>query len=244
MSAAAISRHPVVGLFISPPNIASRSAVSRPPFLTAVALWPNGDGWGGGELFARENWILLNHRPDEMSLAEGFKLPRHVSISPFGARPGWGEDGPILSDRLTRRNWRLVQPGKPVERDYYGRKGRQARVWIEHDPPEIWAKASSGRAPGWTLQMMVRGIHERDGPWYLTEYAIANAHTERAVSLGRMDWADWPSGDLLFGKEGQIFRLRVEGRSGSPSLSEARLLIDLTDATFEQIECPDEQKHW
>ena len=24
------------------------TAVSRPPFLTAVALWPKGDAWGGG----------------------------------------------------------------------------------------------------------------------------------------------------------------------------------------------------
>jgi hypothetical protein len=91
--------------------------------------------------------------------------------------------------------------------------------------------------------MIVRGIHERDGPWYVTEYALANAHTGHTVSLGRTDWADWHSGDLLFAKEGQIFRLTVEGGS-SPALSAARLLIDLRDAKFQQVECPEEQKHW
>src|SRR5690242_10890371 len=39
----------------------SWSAVSKPPFLTALALWPKGDGWGGGGLFEKENKILLNH---------------------------------------------------------------------------------------------------------------------------------------------------------------------------------------
>ena len=27
------------------------TAVSRPPFLTALALWPKGDAWGGGAFF-------------------------------------------------------------------------------------------------------------------------------------------------------------------------------------------------
>src|SRR5262245_58312105 len=37
------------------------TAVSRPPFLTALLLWPKGDAWGGGGLFADERTILLNH---------------------------------------------------------------------------------------------------------------------------------------------------------------------------------------
>ena len=30
------------------------TAVSRPPYLTALALWPKGDAWGGGALFEDE----------------------------------------------------------------------------------------------------------------------------------------------------------------------------------------------
>ena len=87
----------------------SWTAVSRPPFLAAVALWPKGDGWGGGGLFARDSQIRLNHRPGEMRLADGFKLPKHVFVSPYGARPSWGEDAPIMGDRLARDGWALVQ---------------------------------------------------------------------------------------------------------------------------------------
>ena len=39
------------------------TAVSRPPYLTALALWAKGDCWGGGGQFERENSILLNHGP-------------------------------------------------------------------------------------------------------------------------------------------------------------------------------------
>jgi hypothetical protein len=55
---------------------ATWTAVSRPPYLTAVALWPKGDAWGGGGLFAKEKEIMLNHRPAEMNMAEGFHLPK------------------------------------------------------------------------------------------------------------------------------------------------------------------------
>src|SRR5262245_25413411 len=48
------------------------TAVSRPPYLTALALWPKGDGWGGGGLFDAEHRIRLNHRANEMDLGSGF----------------------------------------------------------------------------------------------------------------------------------------------------------------------------
>jgi hypothetical protein len=63
----------------------SWTAISKPPFLTAIALWPKGDGWGGGGLFDSEREILLNHRSNEMSLADGFKLPKGVKVKPLGA---------------------------------------------------------------------------------------------------------------------------------------------------------------
>src|SRR4051812_43670890 len=37
------------------------TAVSRPPWLTALALWPKGDCWWGGGQFLGNHHILLNH---------------------------------------------------------------------------------------------------------------------------------------------------------------------------------------
>src|SRR5689334_24278886 len=38
----------------------SWSAISRPPYLKALALWPKGDGWGGGGHFESRTRIALN----------------------------------------------------------------------------------------------------------------------------------------------------------------------------------------
>ncbi len=85
----------------------SWSAISRPPYLTGLALWPKGDGWGGGGHFLRRGKIALNHRDNEMELATGYSVPRWLKVTQFGQRPGWGEDDPIWPERLKRDGWEL-----------------------------------------------------------------------------------------------------------------------------------------
>ncbi len=36
------------------------TAVSRPPYLTALALWPIGDTWGGGGVFLDDRTVLIS----------------------------------------------------------------------------------------------------------------------------------------------------------------------------------------
>lgn len=62
--------------------LASWTAISKPPYLTALALWPKGDGWGGGGLFETRRRIALNHRPAEMYLADGFRMPKRHPLAP------------------------------------------------------------------------------------------------------------------------------------------------------------------
>src|SRR3954471_8954564 len=49
------------------PPYHSWTAISRPPWLTALTLWPKGDGWGGGGLFESPLWFKLNHRASRAS---------------------------------------------------------------------------------------------------------------------------------------------------------------------------------
>ncbi len=217
----------------------SWTAVSRPPFLTALLLWPKGDGWGGGGLFAEENTILLNHRAQEMQLAKDFSLPRHVQIRPFGDGSGRGEDSPIMDARMSRDGWRVLQAGKAF------RRGSRASVSIEFNPPYIWAKPHPTSEARYELQMQFQGLHEREGPWYIIEYIVADRTNGSTISLGRIDWADWcQSGDLLFAKEGQLFRLGCSVDGALDELAAAKVLIDLTDRTFKEVACPSDAKHW
>jgi len=217
---------------------ATWTAVSRPPFLTAVAFWPKGDAWGGGGLFAKENEILLNHRPDEMKMAEGFQLPKFVVVKPLGDYSGRGEDNPIRAQRLIRDGWKMIQRGNAKEQK------RGSPIWFTIDPAEIWAKPRPQDGKTYEIREKLMGIKERNGSWYMIEHVIVNTKSGDEFSLGRTDWADWcHSGDLLYAKEGQLYRLGFDRRNLRP-LEQAELLIDLKDRVFDPTEAPDGAKRW
>lgn len=217
----------------------SWSAISRPPYLTALALWPKGDGWGGGGLFKSRECLLLNHRSRsyEWNLADGFVLPEWLAIEPFGDRSGWGEDEPPFWARLERDGWKCVlYPTRTKDE-------RGSNVWIEYDPPITWEKPSPVPPIACRLQMRILGIKERDGPWYLADHVLVR-EGDQPESLGRSDWADWASnGDLLFARSGCLYRLSRRG-GRLPALSESRLIADLSQNTFEQKEAPAWALEW
>jgi hypothetical protein len=216
----------------------SWTAVSKPPYLTALALWPKGDGWGGGGLFERKHKILLNHRAAEMQLAEGFRLPRNLHIKPFGQRPGWGEDSPIVDARLSRDGWRVVESGEAIEH------GIGASPWVEFNPPIVWSKQHR-QSRRYELQMHIQGLHQRDGPWYVIEHLVNDRDTGSVISLGRTEWADWcHSGDLVFAKDGKLFRLGFSGKGVLTGPNTAKLLIDLSDRIFKEVAPPSDAKQW
>jgi len=55
------------------------TAVSRPPYFTALALWKEQSTWGGGGIFISDNHLALH--TNHLSLAEGFSLPPDWKIS-------------------------------------------------------------------------------------------------------------------------------------------------------------------
>lgn len=208
------------------------TAVSRPPFLTALALWPKGDAWGGGGLFKNERTISLNHPKLQAKLAEDFKLPKSMSVESCGAYSGRGEDQPILHQRLRRDGWDLRQAADGWENK------PKSRIWCEPAQKETWVKSRGS----WTLEMLIVGIHERDGPWYVLEHRVVDARGQVALDLGRSDWADWSrSGELLFARDGRLYRLCVLGKS---ELGVAEELLDLRDLKFEVLSAPPQATVW
>lgn len=214
------------------------TAVSRPPYFTALALWPKGDGWGGGGLFATENEILLNHPSDAMSLLDGVQLPRRVKVSQLPVA-GRGEDDPIHRERMLRDGWALVDEGTWSDHSLY------ARMAWRCDPPETWTKAHPDRSLSARLRMRTLGIHERGGPWYVTHYDVLDKRGVVCRDLGRADWADWdPNGDVLFASHGKLHRIAVGAARELTRDATVRTLMDLSRETFKAREPAPECTSW
>jgi hypothetical protein len=212
------------------------TAVSRPPFLTALALWPKGDGWGGGGEFSSAHKLALNHRRTEMRLAEGFTLPRWLRVEPFGSRSGWGEDEPIWPALLRRNGWKLTSYPKKVISNF------EANIHFQFSEPIVWRKANP-KSRKLTLQMSILGMAERERGWYKTEHRV---HHSSGVedSLDRSEWADWShDGDLLFAKNGALYRARREGNQLTP-LQKALQVADFSALKFEARESPKDALKW
>jgi len=96
-SGVATYRQPATGSCISRLRFSTSLLLDgdkRPPYLTALALLPKGDCWGGGGLFHTQRHLRLNHRPNKIQLSAGFALPRRFQVEPLGDHSGRGEDAP------------------------------------------------------------------------------------------------------------------------------------------------------
>lgn len=219
------------------PPYGSWSAISRPPFLTALVMWPKGDTYGGGGHFVSQHRIALNHRDYEMSPAPGFQVPKSLRVEHLGERPGCGEDDPTWYKRLQRDGWKLVSwPSRT--KDEFG-----SRVIWEPDPPIRWEKSNPKWPEQYSLEMAIMGIGERDGPWYMIEHSVirSDGHNDR---IGRSDWADWShAGDLLFAMDGALYRARCSKGTLLP-LEEATKVADFANLKFENRKAPYGDGEW
>lgn len=96
------------------------------------------------------------------------------------------------------------------------------------------------------LSMQIKGLHERNGSWYIIEYKIYDQNNKLISDLERLDWADFDkNGDLLIAREGKIFRLKPKFKSANPyDLKELKLLADFSKNKFEEKTAPKKYLKW
>jgi hypothetical protein len=201
------------------------TAIRRPPYLTALALWPKGDTWHGGGLFDTPTQVWLNHKP-EAAIAHPHHLPDGLSVCPNpGAR---GEDGPVWCKRMVRDGWTLVQEGSyPISSDWS----------IRVEKKEVWERpAPDGRAK---LRRVLDAISFKF-PDALVEsfWLIREGWTDLKIREAR--WADWDlTGRLVFAREGRIYAGYIE----TEGIVE-RELVDLNPNKPCALEAPDWARRW
>ena len=215
----------------------SWTAISKPPFFTALAFWPNGSGWGGGGLFETEHSVKLDHFNSHSAVADGFSLKCGMQVTPFGPRSGFGEDGPVYHARLIRDGWTMISEGIASKPDW------NAQVAFTYDTPMIFEKTTKA---GHRLRMLTRGVIQKNGAWYWIDYEVLARNGDLLASLPRTEWADWHDGDLLFSQAGKLFRWSkgkikagLEANPNGPSL-----LADFSDLTFEPRIAPAWASSW
>jgi hypothetical protein len=197
----------------------SWTAISRPPYLTALAVWPKGDTWNGGGQFATEHDIVLNHPRGQAEPDPGRPAPKVRIVQYATAR---GEDDTVYWPLLERNGWRR----------------RPAEAW-PREAFEVWARPRVRSKL--TLEMAVVGVRRRPGAWYRVEYRIVDERRQSEEWLGLLDWADWDhAGHLVFARAGCLFRRPVvRGRPGAPVQ-----LADFSALAFEPVVAPEWARSW
>jgi len=80
----------------------SWTAISKPPFLTAIAIWKKHDTFDGGGLFRSDREIYLNHRKEEAYPADYFIIKKYdIAVN----ETSWPVIYDIAGERMKRDNW-------------------------------------------------------------------------------------------------------------------------------------------
>jgi hypothetical protein len=245
------------------------TAISRTPFLSALALWPKGDAWGGGGVFESQNVIGLNHLEVTPAIVGKSKssraaseaatwhplgaeandevaqnpIPNHIKVQRWSEHAGRGEDNPLQHHRVTRDGWVLVTKGEA------GKHGDTPGYSWVLTSPELYERPAPDTSAGQPLilRRTLRAIGQRDGPWYVEDFDIRASDGTVLRHIADCSWADWHTdGGLLFALEGRLYRLAKQyaGDAVSNPLANAKLVADLAGLTFTSTIAPPSALNW
>jgi hypothetical protein len=150
------------------------TAISRPPYFTALALWPLGDSWGGGGLFVDGKSLLLNFNPGSVPALKGHEPPPWLKVSMY-----MGGLGKILGERLCRDGWTRLQEGVRSPNQ------RALKLLV----PEIFQKCSSDGELV-LLRKYLGYDSKRFGSPMIYEFSLKDFAHRQEFLLEGVTWAD------------------------------------------------------
>lgn len=220
------------------------TAVSRPPYFTALALWPKGDCWNGGGVLQDNHTLLLNHpvqgKQKQLRLKNRLRLVVGQGIPWFTH----GEDEPLYSAILQQQGWKLIQSAEYADyreqlRQQFSSQNRRPGLQLVATKPAIWQKPQvNGR---FLLQQTVYGVDfNQYGSPYVLDWEIINTAANQAQRIEQAEWAGWDQqGRLIFTRQGQVWACASERYP-----QEATCLLDLNNRRPDPHLSPGRARKW
>ncbi len=198
------------------PSAGTWTAISRVPFLKAIALYPKGDCWHGGGLFLSNHTFWLNNAPNHREpLIENTSLRPdrlHKPKKSFG-----GECPSVYYHRLPRDGWRHLThhtTGPDSTIDTFDKTLPSGWILRKH------AHATLTRAPG-------KGV-------YYDTHELLHSESNYRQKFPDWEWAEYATHRLLWATHGRIFAAKLT-KSGPSAQTE---LHDFNNMTFQAIKAP------
>jgi hypothetical protein len=201
------------------------TAVSKLPYLTALALWPTiSPGFGGG-LFDTEDHVRIWYPFDDLEPHPDFEPVESFTYEQDWLE--WDATCPMHGARLDRDGWYKIQT-------WHGKLYADGGPGYATYSPEVREKA--GR-DGKQILEMKWAIADFEGT---VRFSVKNTETETVQSLDGAAWADWDqAGRLVFVADGKVFA----GEIGLNGIKRHEL-ADFNGNKFEEVEAPDWAKRW
>lgn len=192
----------------------SWTAISRAPYLRAMAFFPKGNCWNGGGLWTGDNTYWLNDCDGHTLSQDTAAVRRDRRFQP--SENYGGECPGVYYHRLLRDGWKLVERLPDCQ-------------WNAQD---IFEKAIGA---GWTLRKIAHS--ELNAPagkgCYWDEHALL-APDGTQIPCPDWEWADLDRKRLVWSVGGKLFAAKIQQRG----LSHQVQLQDFKDMAFEAIQAP------
>jgi len=239
------------------------TAISKPPYLTALAYWPGGGDACGG-LFDSETSVRIDNITTDRKMTKGRKHLKDLTVSRLLYPESCEQDDFLLHERLKRDGWTEMQSGiahrsgpsvdemMKAAKELKNLINEEGMLFDRNKLPELFKskreKVDEMRAvydppeifhkstERYCLEMKTLGLGQTEGPSHVTEYSVLTLGGSIMVALGQLDWADWDAnGDLLYAKSGCILRWPA----ALIGHGETEQLIDLSQEKFEPLAAPE-----
>lgn len=188
----------------------SWTAISKAPYLKAIAFFPGGDTYGGGGLWTNENSYWWNN----VSI---HKVARDTNL--------------VKRDNTFKPPLRFGTGDKDV---YYYRLYRDGWEWISLESSGDVFEKNVGH--GWVLRKTVKGGGDswQGRKWLWEEHRLIGPEEGQLIECPNWEWADLDVDRLVWAEGGKLFAANV----AEDGLQDVKELCDFNDMEFEERIAP------